>query len=150
MLGLHCSAGCSLAAASGGFSLVLRQLLTVVVFLAVGRGLWDSRASAVAAARGVSSCGSWALGTALEVVAQTRSCFTAHGILPYQGSNLRLLHFTTELPGKPFDNLKKKKNLSQTQGHCDFLQFFSRSLIAWALTFGSIIHLELTFAHGIE
>ena len=43
-------------------------------------------------ARGLSSCGSWALEHGLTVVADGLGCSVACGIFPDQGSNLCLLH----------------------------------------------------------
>ena len=61
----------SLVAVSRGYSRVAaRGLLTAVASLVTEHGFWGTRAS-VAAARGLSSCGTWALGCTDSVVAGT-------------------------------------------------------------------------------
>ena len=61
MLGLSCRTVFSLVAASRGYSSVAtHRLLIAVVSLVVEDGLWGMRAS-VTVARGLNSCGSWAL-----------------------------------------------------------------------------------------
>ena len=61
MLGLHCFAGFSLVATSGGYPLVVVcGLLIAVASLVVEHGLYGARVS-VLVALVLSSCGSWAL-----------------------------------------------------------------------------------------
>ena len=61
MLGLCCRTGLSLVVASRGYSLVAAcRLLSAVAFLVVEQGLYGMW-TLVAAARGLSICGSWAL-----------------------------------------------------------------------------------------
>ena len=61
----------SLVAASRGYSgVAARGLLTAVASLVAEHGFWGTRASAVAA-RGLSSCGTWAVGCTDSVVAGT-------------------------------------------------------------------------------
>ena len=79
-LGLHCSSGFSLLAASGGYLLTaVAWLLTVVAYPVVEHGLWGTRDSVVAAPR-LKSTGS-------VVVAHWLGCSMAYGIFPDQGSN---------------------------------------------------------------
>ena len=110
VLGLHCSTGFSLVVASRSFSLaVVQQLLIVLVFLGVEHRLWDPGASVVAA-RGCNSCSFRALEYRLS------RCGPGAWLLPSTW-NLPLIirdqtyvsfigrwFFTTELPGKPFNN----------------------------------------------
>ena len=60
MLCLHCFAGFSLGAASGGYPLVVVCGLLIAVASLVEHGLWGARVS-VLAALGLSGCGFWAL-----------------------------------------------------------------------------------------
>ena len=71
MLGLCCCEGFPLVVVSGRYSLVaVHGLLTVVASLVEEYGLYGMWASAVAA-RGLRSCGTWALGCTDSVVAGT-------------------------------------------------------------------------------
>ena len=85
MPGLHCCPGFSLAAASGGYSLVALCGLLIVA------------ASLVEVACGLNSCcsgSSRVKGSA--AVPHGLSCSTACGIFPDQGSNLCLLHWQVD------------------------------------------------------
>ena len=66
------------------------RLLVAVASLAAEDWLWGIWASA--ATHGLSSCGSRLWRTGSTAVAQGLGCSAACGILPDQGSNLRLLH----------------------------------------------------------
>ena len=57
--------------------------------------LWDAWTSA-AAARGLSSCGSWLWSAGFIVVSYGLSCSAICGIFPDQGSNLCLLHWQAD------------------------------------------------------
>ena len=89
VLGLHCCQGFSLVADSGGYSLVaVRRLLIAVASLVVEHRLQSMQAQQL-----------WlqdSRGSGSEVVAHGRSCSTACGIFPDQGSNLCLLHWQAD------------------------------------------------------
>ena len=96
VVGLLCSAGFSLVAASGGHSLLARhRLLIAVASFVVEHGFYGA---------GLRSCGSWALDPVLTVVVHGLSCSVACGVFLDQVSNLRVLHWkadsSTEPPGR--------------------------------------------------
>ena len=96
MVGLLCSAGFSLVAASGGHPLLAtHRLLIAVASLVVEHGFYGA---------GLKSCGSWALDQVLTVVVRGLSCPVACRIFLDQVSNPCVLHWkadsSTEPPGK--------------------------------------------------
>ena len=99
MVGLLCSAGFSLVAASGGHSLLARhRLLIAVASFVVEHGFYGG---------GLRSCGSWALDPVLTVVVHGLSCSVACGVFLDQVSNLRVLHWEHRVlvTGPPFPEL---------------------------------------------
>ena len=79
-MGLHCHMGCSLVAASGGFSWWWLLALPRTDF----------------SARGLGSCGSGLRSTGSSVVVPLLTCPTACGMVPDQGWNLCLLHWQVD------------------------------------------------------
>ena len=137
MLGHHCSPGFSLAAASGGCSLVAACRPLIAVFsLVVECRLWGEQASVVGA-RGLSSClGLWS--TVLVVVAHRFSHFVACGVFLGQGLNWSpalaggLYHWASREAPQPF---------------FDWLVFLMlscvRFCIFWKLIFCQLLHLQI-------
>ena len=89
VLGPHCHTSFSPVAVCG--------LLTVVASPVEEHGLWGTRAS-VFAARGFSSCGSWAQGTGSVAGVLGLSRSAAREILSDQGSNSCLPHLQANSP----------------------------------------------------
>ena len=109
VLGLHCCAGFSLIAVSGGYSpVVVRGRLLAVACLVVGHRLWGVQASVAAVQRLNSSSSSKLQSTGSVVMAHGLSCSAACGIFPDQVLNMSHAlsggSFTTEPPGKPTYN----------------------------------------------
>ena len=93
MLGLLCSVGFSLVAASGGhYLLVVPRLLTVVASLVVEHGLYGA---------GLRSCSSWALDQVWTVVVHGLSCSVVCGIFPDQVLNPCVLHWKADSSTEP-------------------------------------------------
>ena len=93
MLGLLCSVGFSLVAASGGHSLlVVPRLIMVVASLVVEHGLYGA---------GLRSCGSWALGQVWTVVVRGLGCSVVCGLFSDQVLNPCVPHWKADSSPEP-------------------------------------------------